>query len=674
MKQQHTPQPSNTPRLDQRILVVAAGFAVLVTGILSRAVILQLFPNQRLVSMAKRQFQSKVLIRPRRGMIADRNGEPLAINSDAQSLAANPSKMDGKTKAKESLARALAKALDLPFAKIYGRLKEPREFIWVKRRLSETDIQRLKRVGVLDADGTPMAGFWIVKESRRIYPHGELASHILGDVNLDVEGLEGIELQENSKLSGKVTSVSAVKDALGRPTFIDSVTAEKVQDGEPVHLTIDASLQFSVEQELKAALQKTGAKSGTVVVMDYRNGEILAMANAPTFDPNIGSNASRRRNRAVTDGFEPGSTMKSLILSWALKNGAKLSDTVNGEGGSFIVQGKKISEAETHEKFHQISLKKMLQVSSNVGAAKLAMKMGPEKLDQFFKNFEFGSKTGLGFPGEISGKVPERERDGKRTEWQPLAIANFGFGQGILVTPIQMIRAYAAIANGGLLVRPRLVKTLSKDLHAGPKRILDAASAEKTEEALLAVTSAGGTGSKAVFPGLKVAGKTGTAQTVDPVTKRYSRSRYISSFIGYPIHEKLNLVIFASLDEPKGIYYASETAAPLFRDVLEAIVHRYGIPIQAPVDPNAPKEEEAAPEPVRLVASDPIEYHGTEPSKGHLWKMPSLVGLTQREVFEKLRDQDFEIQIQSGSGLVQRHEPAAGKVVASGSLIRLYMK
>ncbi|MBL7714913.1 MAG: hypothetical protein JNL01_05555 [Bdellovibrionales bacterium] len=667
---------TNAPRLDRRILAVAMGFVLIVCGILARAVSLQLFPNARLVSMAKKQFQSKVLIRPRRGMIADRNGEPLAINSDAQSLAANPSKMDGKTKAKESLARALAKALDVPFPKLHAKFKEPREFIWVKRRLSETDLQRLKRVGILDADGTPISGLWLVKESRRIYPHGELASHILGDVNLDMEGLEGIELQENQKLSGKVTSVSAVKDALGRPTFIDSVTAEKVQDGEAVHLTIDASLQFSVEQELKAALQKTGAKSGTVIVMDYRTGEILAMANAPTFDPNVGAASQKRRNRAVTDGFEPGSTVKSLMLAWALKNGAKLSDTVNAEGGSFTVQGKKISEAESHEKFGNISLKRMLQVSSNVGAAKLALKLGAEKIDQLFKAFELGSRTGLGFPGEIAGRIPERDRAHQK-DWQQLALANFGFGQGILITPIQMLRAYAAIANGGLLVRPRLVKSLSKDLHAGPKRILDQSTAAQVQEALLSVTQTGGTGVKAVYPGIQVAGKTGTAQTVDPATKRYSRTRFISSFIGYPVHEKLGLVVFASLDEPRGVYYASETAAPLFRDVLEAIVHRFGIPIENPEQARE-QARELASEPVQkpqdLPKSEPIQYQGTEPSQGHLWKMPSLVGLTQREVFEKLRDQDFEIEVQSTGGLVQRHEPPAGKVVASGSLIRLYMK
>lgn len=303
-------------------------------------------------NMARKQFQSKVLIRPRRGAIVDRNGEPLAINIETSSLAANPSKVDNP----KALAKLLHKATEVPYKKIVQRLSGNNEFVWIKRHLTENELHRLKKWRLIGADGDLIPGLMQVKESKRVYPHGELAAHVLGSSNIDSEGVEGIELWQDEKMRGKVLSVSAIKDAMGRPTFIDSVSAKSVQDhrdGQPVTLTIDASLQYAVEQELKNTVTKHSARGGSVIVMNAVNGEILAMANQPAFNPNDKNVApDRRRNRALTDGYEPGSTLKAVLMASALSNNWKPSDQVWGEMGQGLkIQGRKISEAEAHEKY-----------------------------------------------------------------------------------------------------------------------------------------------------------------------------------------------------------------------------------------------------------------------------------------------------------------------------------
>ncbi|MEK6579087.1 MAG: hypothetical protein AABZ55_07655, partial [Bdellovibrionota bacterium] len=266
----------------RRITILMVFCFALAGAVTVRAVYVQLLPDSRLEHMAKRQFQAKVLTQPRRGAILDRNGEPLAVNLEASSLAANP----GKLKNKKAIAWALSQSIGIPTAKILDRLSEKKEFVWIKRQLTEEELFKFKKFGLIDSDGDWINGLWIVKENKRVYPHGQLLGHVMGDVNVDSDGLEGVELWHNERLRGRVISVSAIKDALGRPTFIDAEAAKNVQDGLPVKLTIDASLQFEVEQLLKNAVQKTGSHSGSIIIMNSMDGEILAMANQPSFNPN----------------------------------------------------------------------------------------------------------------------------------------------------------------------------------------------------------------------------------------------------------------------------------------------------------------------------------------------------------------------------------------------------
>ena len=644
---------------------------VLGCAVLSRAGLIQLVRDGRLERMSKKQFQAKVLIRPRRGSILDRNGEPLAVNVETHSLAANPLKIHNK----KTIARLLSKAAEIPYAKLLRRLKEKKEFVWIKRHMSDAELNRFKKFHVIDPDGDLLNGLWLVRESKRVYPHGELASHVLGSVNLDSEGLEGVELWQNHVLRGKVVSVNAVKDALGRPAFIDAVAANNVKDGSPVTLTLDASLQYSVEESLKNVVLKANAKGGAVIVMNAVTGEILAMANEPSFNPNDkGVPSDRRRNRVLTDGYEPGSTFKGILLSTALTHGWKLTDQIWGERGQFRVQGRKISEAETHEKFEWLTLKKIIQLSSNVGAAKLALKVGRDKYYSMIKLFGFGGRVGIAFPGEIPGYVPSLK------SWQPLTLANIGFGQGVLVTPMQMIRAYAVFLNGGWLIQPTLLKDLAPNSKpVAPRRILSSKVSGEVVEALESVTQDGGTGVKANLSGYEVAGKTGTAQEVDPETHRYSRSRYVASFIGFAVGVEPKIVILTKIDEPHGVYYASETAAPLFREVLADVVNRFAIPAKAaPVLAHAKSRAAKAPAPfsaaaelTRIVDAKPLEYAGMS-SGNPEWKMPMLKGFTAREAIRAMQGHRFHVDVR-GEGLVQSQVPAEGKAIAEGDTIHLVL-
>ena len=658
--------------IKKRLSVLMAGCLVLAGAVLTRAVFLQILRNTQLESVARRQFQSKVLLRPRRGTIQDRNGEPLAVNLDTNSLAANPLRI----KQKRTMAHLLARAAEVPYSKVLEKLNEKKEFVWIKRHISDAELNRFKKWQIIGADGDLMTGLWLVKENQRTYPHHELAGHILGSVNVDSEGIEGTELWLNDRLTGKVVAVSAIKDALGRPTFIDALAAKDMRDGEPVSLTIDASLQFAVEQELRNAVLRTGARAGSAIVMNAENGEILAMANDPYFDPNHkGGPSESRRNRTFTDGFEPGSIMKPVLIASALLHGMKLTDQVWGERGHWTLSGKKISEAEAKEKFEWINLKDILKYSSNIGAAKVALKLGPDNYYNMLHSFGFGMRTDTGFPGEISGQLPPRRK------WRPLTTANIGFGQGILVTPIQMIRAYAALLNGGWLVQPTLLQNSAEaGVHVKripPKKILTRKVCEEVIEALETVTQAGGTGVKAQLDGYRVAGKTGTAQVVDPVTGTYSRSRYFSSFVGFPVGVEPKIVIFTGLDAPHGIYFASETAAPLFKNVLQVVANRFSLPTIPELTPAQPLlTDSKQADTLQVSAAHPasqdlsLRWQGKTPDGTLLWEMPVLTGLTPREAFRLLQGHRFQLEVH-GVGVIRNQSPGEGKAIADGGLVRL---
>jgi cell division protein FtsI (penicillin-binding protein 3) len=675
----------------QRIWTVLSLFLIAALALLSRAFWIQIVRDPRLVDLAKRQYQTRITLKPRRGVLYDRHGEPLAINTEILSLAVHPKKLKGN---QAWVAQTLSKALKLDQKDIRKKLQAKKDFQWLKRHLTEEDHARLANMGLQDSKGQWIPGLALIQEAKRHYPHGELAAQVIGTVNRDGDGIEGLELAHQTMLAGKSLSVVTQKDALGRPTALDSESIAKLEDGEDLHLTLDATLQFEVESELKQAVLQHRARAGSVIVMDSMTGEIYAAASVPTFDPNSRSELpANRRNRLVTDGFEPGSIVKPLLLASALTHGMKLTDQIHGEKGSIVIQKHRIREAESHERFEMTSLKKMIQVSSNVVSAKLALRLGTDKVAGTLRSLGIGQKTGLHFPGEIAGILPSTKKP-----WQPLTLANIGFGHGLLVTPLQMARAYAAISNGGWLVEPTYVRDIQQKVR--PKPVLAEAVTQKVVEALLSVTEQEGTGSKAVVEGFKVAGKTGTAQTIDPVTKKYSRDHYIATFVGfpvwdYPVKQYPRPVILTMIDGPRGKYYAGETAAPLFQKVLGAFVRRFAIPATEPVKMDRQdilaRLETLPKEPTKNSAKGPevekddledslkwsnslavrqLKWEGTDEAGRQFWKMPEVRGLTAREALRALQGHRFQVSVH-GEGVIQHQTPEPGEVLRDHSIISL---
>ncbi len=661
-----------TPAIRLRLSIVITVFGAISVGMLGRSTYLQIWGDPKLENLARRQFQSHVMMNPRRGLITDRTGEPLAINLETSSLAGSPAKIlkSGST------LHLLARALGVPASTLRKRLDPKKSFAWFERRVSEDRIEHFKKARIILPTGEMPEGLWLVKEMKRVYPHGNLASSILGTVNIDQNGIEGVELWKNSILRGQSASFDAYRDALGRPALIQASEQNKIKDGDNVELSIDSSLQFSVEEALQNSMDKTRAQSGLVIVMDSSNGEILALAQS-----SANGNRGVKKVMAVTDGYEPGSTMKPLLLASALNKGAvKITDSLFGHYGKFKIQGRTISEAESHEKYGYVNMKKMVEVSSNIVAAELALKMGADRFLNSLKELGFGSKTGTQLPGEIGGWVPS---PAQAKTVRPLTLATMGFGQSILVTPMQMLRAYASLSNGGYLVEPTLLKRKENEVL---KRIpvLKPEAVKDATSALIQVTEGEkGTGKKARVEGYRIAGKTGTAQTVDPKTKRYSSSRYIASFIGFPVGVKQPVTVLAFFDNPKGIYYGGETAAPLFSQVLQSVTSRFSIPSTEKME--VPAELTAAPskpdkEQVEMVQSSAEPVVTSAQSMASIKEvnidhpvMPSVVGLTPQEAIRALRPFSPSVQIH-GFGVIRKQLPESGAILQPNVKVSLYLE
>ncbi len=652
-----------------RLSLVIGVFALISVGMLVRSTWLQIIHDPRLERLARKQFQSKILMKPRRGLIVDRTGEPLAINLETSSLAGNPQKI---LKARATM-HLLSHALGIPLPALKKRLDSKKAFVWFERHLSDARMEQLRKAGILQSSGEMPEGLWIEKEMKRVYPHGGVASSLIGTVNVDAEGIEGVELWKNTELRGKSASIDAFRDGFGRPTQMTSNNQPKMADGEAVELSIDSSLQYSIEEALNESVTKTNSDSGMVIVMDAGNGEILALAQSANL-------RGVKKVRALTDGYEPGSTMKPLMLASAINRGVlKITDSLFGHYGKLKLQNRVISEAEAHERFGMIPMKKMIEVSSNIVAAELALKMGAERTVQSLRDLGFGTKTGTGFPGEISGWAPSTSKG-----IRPLTLATIGFGQSILVTPLQMLRAYGALANGGFLVEPTLLKRKESE---SPKKtaLFKPGTVKDVTDALIGVTEGvQGTGHKARVEGYRIAGKTGTAQTVDPATRRYSTSRHIASFLGFPVGIKQPIVVLTLLDHPRGVYYAGETAAPLFSNVVKQVMSRFSIPttekvrlqlVESTPTP-APRNDEDS-QVIKLAQSSAeiVEQSIESVKEVNLDHpvMPSLTGLTPQEAIRALKPFLPKVKIK-GFGLIKRQLPDSGSQISPNVHVTLFLE
>lgn len=553
-------------------ILVAAGSCI----ILAKAFQLQVLDHSKWVERGRAQTEVKLQVPAYRGSIYDREGRLLSFSVPQCSLGAEPKAMQDV----KLLAGQLAAVLGEPQNAIKRKFESKRNFVYLKRHL--TDQQAL---AVEDLKGQ---GIRLVSDYKRFYPYRQLAGQVLGFVGMDGVGLEGVEKGFDAVLRENPVKVDQLRDGVRKCLWIEDEPPPAPAEGLGLTLSIDAFLQYVCEFELEKAVEQYQAKAAEIVVLDARTSEVLAMASWPYFDPNFAARktADAWRNRIITDSFEPGSTFKVFLMSAALEEGVvREHDRIFCENGKAKIAGHMIND--THP-YGWLSMPEVIKYSSNIGASKIALQLGNERYYKYIKAFGFGSSTGIELPGEVKGLV----RPGKK--WRPIDLATTGFGQSIGVTSMQLTAAVAAIANGGEYVQPSIVKAIVdsegnpvKELPLRPRnRVIQKATAKKVANMMRKVTEEGGTGVSAVPEGYEVAGKTGTAQTMDPVSKRYDSHKYTSLFTGFVPVENPRLVITVVIHEPRGAIYGGVVAAPVFRNfAAKALPHLGVLPSTRGVSP-----------------------------------------------------------------------------------------
>jgi cell division protein FtsI/penicillin-binding protein 2 len=526
---------------------------------------LMIVNHKRLAERAKQQHVKVEDIQARRGIIFDRLGREIAMNLELESLYGDPRDLNLTNEDIKKLALAVDKEPRV----ILSKIPEAGRFAWIERKIEPETAEKIRALDI--------KGLGLLPEAKRYYPKGDLASHILGFVGIDNQALEGIELKYDKYLKTAGGKIFLGRDASGR-TLSSGVNSEA--KGNNVVLTIDEVIQHIAEKELDRAMAKWRAAAASVIVMDPFTGEILALANRPSYDPNRPGSASNseRRNRAITDCYEPGSTFKIVIGAGSLEEKiVRPNSRFDVSRGGIEAGGKTIRDVH---KYGVLSFQEVIQKSSNVGSIMVGMKLGKERIYQYAKLLGFGEKTGIDLPGEVSGwMVPPQK-------WSGTSIGAIPIGQEVAVTPLQVLRAYAAIANGGFLVRPHVVsevispdgQTLLSFRDMEKKRVLSARTAEIFKDILKSVVEEGGTGQSASVNGNEVAGKTGTAQMINPLTKRYSKEKFVSSFVGFVPADDPKLAIIVVVYEPKGQIYGGVVAAPVFRDIADKALSYLDIP------------------------------------------------------------------------------------------------
>lgn len=660
--------------MKSRIVIIFVGILILWSALAMRAAYLQFLPNDRLNSLQNRQFQTKVSLPARRGAIVDSNGRDLAMSAAAYSLYADPKILENR----KQVARKLAKVLNQSSESVYAKIKDgSRRFVWIQRMLDQAKADEIKSWDI--------RGLSFVEEWRRVYPNETLLAQTLGFLGSEGQGLEGLEMEYNQALMGNKKKVVVKRDARGRPLINDGLMFIENPEGTELKLTVDSDLQYRLESELANAVSTFEADHAVGVILDAKTSKILALASAPTFDVNKAakSPAEYRRNKIVTDAFEPGSTMKAFVIAAALRDGLIQPNTkFYCEKGSFRVGDRIIKEAETKEKFEDLTVSEILAVSSNVGTTKIAFKMGQERLRQGLLDFGFGQRLGVDLPGEARGMV-------QSLPWRQHLLSNISFGHGISSTPLQMANAFAAIANGGVLNTPYIVESM-RDAETGelvevqPKpirRILTTEQAAQMRAMLVGVTTKGGTGGNAKVDGFMVAGKTGTAQKVNPNGRGYLRGQYVSSFGGFIPANDPKFVIYIAVDSPKKSYYASTVAAPVFARVASYAVRKEGIaPLQL-ADESAPglkvrrvasetKVQKKADAPRALLTAKELDKVTTVETGE---TVPNLMNLTTREVLRRISGQDLKVRF-VGQGTVSEVQPTAGSQIPESKEITVIMK
>jgi cell division protein FtsI (penicillin-binding protein 3) len=519
----------------------------------------QVFETAFLQEQGEMRYLRTMTVSASRGMITDRNGEPLAISTPVKSVAANPKLIHGDN----ATIGALSSTLNLDPDRLRRLLSNDRSFVYLKRRINPDLAQQ---VNTLELEGIDM-----LSEYRRFYPSGEVMAHIVGFTNIDDQGQEGIELAYDGWLSGTPGAKRVIKDGKGR--VVEQVeNIRSPSPGRDLTLSIDRRLQFLAYRELKAAVSKHHARSGSAVILDSRSGEILAMVNSPSYNPNAlrGRRSDSLRNRAVTDVFEPGSTIKPFTVAAALEMGRFKPDTpIDVSPGQMKVGHYLVRDTRN---YGMIDVATVLRKSSNVGASKIALSMQPETLWKLYSRLGFGESPYSQFPGESSGRLPHF------SEWSSFEQATLSFGYGLSVTPLQLARAYGVLANDGVRMPVSLLK---RERREEGERVMRKSTARAVVKMLESVVSSEGTAPLAAVPGYRVAGKTGTAKK--SVAGGYAEDKYLSLFVGIAPASDPRLVMAVFIDEPRGKeYYGGLVAGPVFSRVMSGALRLMNIPPDKP--------------------------------------------------------------------------------------------
>ncbi len=650
------PLSHTTSQLGRRFAFVWI-FCLLFSALVMRAISLHLRQDQRLDRLASRQYQRQLRLPFDRGDILDRNDEILATSLSTQSVFANPAEV----KNPDETVRQLSLVLGIDQGKLRRRLAKKANFVWIKRRPSPREEQSVRSLN--------LPGIHFVEEKRRFYPNVDLAGQLLGFVGYDSVGLEGLELSLDPILRFNPGKQTVSRDALGRMIYSDA-GLQGIDEGHHVRLTIDEKTEHIVERELGNACTQYDAVSCSALVMDPNSGAVLAMANWPPFNPNTFGNAdpAMRRNRLITDAYEPGSTFKSFLVASAIEEQIlKPDDLIYCEYGSY-----RMGKGEIHDvkELGTITVAEVVQYSSNIGASKIAGHLGASTFLQYIEKFGFGQRYEIEMPGEVGGRVPS-------TPMSALSLANMSFGQGISVTGLQLAAAFSALVNGGLLVRPYVVDAILDQDHRVVerrkptvlRRVISPETSRAVVQMLELVTGPNGSGFRAAVEGIRTAGKTGTAQKYDLIQKEYSSDRYVSSFIGVAPSQAPKFVVLVVLDEPRRAMYGGTTAAPVFSNVVRELVQLWQIPYEDTIAQAHPQRDGSIRPLVRHVALR-SEERLTHLSWSRPMVMPDFSGWTMRRAVQAFSGKPFELAIE-GTGIVIDQFPRPGSQLAKGTHCKL---
>ena len=659
-----------------RVVVVAALLSLFFALLFARAIDLAVLRGPEFERQAAGQHRKEAALVPHRGEIVDRHGDLLALSLDVPSVYVRPRQLG----AERARLAEVARALHLAAPRVQRMGTQP--FVWLKRQALPRELDAVLQLGV------PGVGHF--DEPRRVYPHGQLAAHVLGFVGTDAQGLAGLERRFDKEIRGQSLRIAVDRDARGRE-FLRTGLADAPTQGARVELTLDSEIQALTERELAAGVSGAKAAAGAAVVLDPMTGEVLALANYPTFNPNDRTDwanprhKDRMRNRVLTDPYEPGSTFKSVLAAGALEAGlVKPTERFFCENGAWRVGKWTVHDSHPHG---WLSFAEVIQFSSNIGAAKVGDRLGRERYGSWLHSFGFGQRTGVELPDESPGIM----RDEK--SWARIDLLTQSFGQGISATPMQMAVAYAAIANGGQLMRPFIVRRITGPngdviLEHEPtaiRRVMSQRTAQITTELLRRVVEEkGGTGSRARLDDFTVAGKTGTAQKVDPRTRAYSSKR-IGSFVGFVPADHPRAVILVLIDEPTTSSYGGVVAAPVFRNIASGVMQALHVtperaPGPAPDETRAQqaktkgkapaaKEKLARAEPPKpqVAAVPPADDAAAVPGT------PSYLGLSLREALTRAHAAGWTVAVR-GTGWVTEQYPTPGAPLGDDRRIALELR